>query len=173
MSEIGLGVHTEEGAEIGWGSGALADALPPGVHPLDQSMPAAEYVPGPAEQGKAYTQGRRPFATPNGEAVPVWQRATTDWSTFAFTSISGTVQIGGKVGGRFAISVWVPTTAALGVQIGALRSQCDNSGGTPLNPGDSVTIMSEAPVFAAPQIGQTTGTVYVMDFFNTDVSGPK
>ena len=133
-------------------------------------MPAEEWVPGPRDQAPASNRRRRAFATPNGQAVPVWQRASSDWSTFPFTSISGTVQIAGTLGGRFAVTVWVPATSAHGVQIAPNRSQCDNNGGTPINPGDSVTIMSEGTVYAAPQSGQTTGTVYVVDLFNTDIT---
>ena len=152
---------------------AITDQLPPGVHPYDQA--GDEWSPPQGVQGQQWQPGRAPFSVPNANAVPVWQRATTDWSTAALTlnSTNGTQQIAGRVTGRMSVTIWVPGIASHGIQFSQDRGAVDNNAGTPLNPGDSVTINSEGPVYAGCQSGQTAGTVYVLDLFNVTAPVPE
>lgn len=148
--------------------------LPPGMHPYDQA--GAEWSPSQGLQGQGWSPAAsKPFDVPNANAVPVWERATTDWSTIALTlnSANGTQMVAGRVVGRKNVTLWVPGTATLGCVFSSDRGAIDNGGGTPLNPGDSITIGSEGPVYAGCQSGQTSGTVYVMDLFNVAAPVPE
>jgi hypothetical protein len=150
--------------------------LPAGLHPLDQSGP--EYRPQIGDQPQAWKPGTQPFAVPNSHAVAVWERATNDWAGTAWTlaltgATNGTMQIAGRIAGRKSVTIWVPSSASHGVQIAPSRGQCDNNAGVVLNPGDSITIGSEAPVYAAVISGQTAGTCNVLDLFNVPTPRPE
>ena len=138
-------------------------ALPPGVHPYDQTGP--EFSPAPAPQGQTFTTGTKAFSVPHAEAIPVWERATTNFATKNLT-LGATTQVAGRLPGRKSVTLWVPGTAAQGVQFSNNRGDVDSGNGTPLSPGDSVTIGSEAAVWAGPLSGQTSGTVYTLDLYN-------
>jgi hypothetical protein len=150
-------------------------SLPPGVHPHDRG--GADWTPPLGdEQGQSWKPAAvKPFDIPNSHAIAVWQRATTDWATTAFTlnSANGTIAIAGRLVGRLSITLWVPASASHGIQFSEDRGTIDQGLGTPLNPGDSISIPSEGPVYAGCQAGQTAGTIYILDLFNVAAPVPE
>ena len=156
--EVDYGAHAD--AELGYG-------LPPGQHPLDRSG-GIEYNPGGSTEAAPARRGVAPFSTPNGRAIPVYQRAAEQGAEQAFTvnSTSGSVTLCGRVPGRLVVTIWVPSTASQGVQWSYNRATVDIGLGLVLSPGDSYSSPCEAPIYAAPIAGQSTGTVYVADLYN-------
>jgi hypothetical protein len=153
--------------------------LPQGVHPRDNSAP---YVPGPGIDSNAPThkdnlgpQGQRrkpPWNTDNEEAFPVYQRAAHDWSANQYTVHSNNpIAVAGRKKGRTSVVVWVPTTAAEGVLISPDEGDLTQGAGVVLSPGDSIELPTEAPVWAGVIIGQSTGTVYVVEYYNPPGGG--
>lgn len=143
---------------------AVTAELPPGVHPMDPSG-TPEPSPVGTDIGQAWTPGEKPFGVPNARAVPVWERATTNFAVKAL-NVTTTLPAAGRLVGRRSVSLWVPGTASQGVQFSSDRGSVDSGAGVPLNPGDSITIGSEAAVYVGPIDGQTSGTVYVLDLYN-------
>ena len=149
--------------------------LPPGVHPYDPSVavpgewdggPLHEAPPVPHDEaGNRYQTGRQPFSTSNDDALAVWERASHDWSgdTVIIGMPNPSIQLIGRQKGRKCITLWCPSTGTA-VCIAPLEGICDQQfnngvGGLILNPGDSVTINTEAQVWAGILNGNTTGTV--------------
>lgn len=144
--------------------------LPAGVHPGD-ARTASEGVPGaPQDQSTQWRHGREPWGVDNEEALPVYQRAAHDWQpgqVFVSTgSYDSAVQIVvGRQKGRASVTIWVPTlmpngVAPLGVLIANDRSTLQVASGIDcivLNVGDSITILSEGPVYAACIGANATG----------------
>jgi hypothetical protein len=152
--------------------------LPPGVHPYDPSVPYSGgqiHEPGAAPPdtfGQRFQTRPAPWRTDNSEALPVWERASESWDGDTLTLTSGnlpTIQLVGRQKGRKCISVACPSTGTA-VVIAANQGICDQQfntgiGGYILKPGDSVTITTEAPVWAGILNGNTTATVqYVVEF---------
>ena len=85
------------------------------------------------------------------DAVPVNERASESHNTRAF-SINATSMLVGRRAGRKYVVLSVPTTFngatnANGVQVSDTRAYIDANAGYQLNPGDSLEIDSEAPVW--------------------------
>jgi hypothetical protein len=139
----------------------------PGDSPDDRSTP--ERYPGgspvpPDTAGGDSPRGTESFSTENDEAIGVFQRADEAWTGQTWP-ITGAVQIVRRMKGRGATTVYVPATdvngnAILGVIVGPNDSDVQGNG-FPLFllPGMSMTIRSEAPVWAAPIPGNATGYV--------------
>jgi len=162
---------------------ALAnDVLPPGVAPEDPSVP---YGPGdrlpndsPVGEDGAQAYSTRPPAFPvnNPRALPVYQRAASDWTGRVVTVDSnngGTALAVGRVKGRDAVTIWVPSTlpngtTPNGVIIGPSEDEVQQglNSGIVLNPGDSISIRSEAAVWVGLIGANTSGACQVMQEFN-------
>jgi len=180
------GTHNPNGQPQGLDEAALVPqhpnvALPPGVHPMDPRSSEPDYVPGPADIGKAHTRSRAPWQVSNGKAAAVFQRAASDFSVTTL-KLTTTTQILGRQPGRVAVVLSVPTTLAdgttpLGVIFGSDRGAVDQGLATGigdigvLNPGDTYTLATEASVYAAPISGNATGAVQVVDLFNPTGGG--
>jgi hypothetical protein len=163
--------------------------LPPGVHPLDPSVPADRVnegdlvVPQDSTLPK-YETKRKPWSTDNTEALPVYQRSATDWgSGVVIPNVnfnSGTATVVGRQKGRIAVKVWVPTktadgnTVTNGVLIGPNESELQNPNALDnvvLNVGDSITLETEGSVYCAVIPGQTTGVCQYVSL-NNPLGGP-
>jgi hypothetical protein len=160
--------------------GAPPSQLPPGVHPLDPSVP---YSGGPLHDpstipadtaGYQYQSRSEPFGTDNDDALAFFERASHDWTgdtiTLASTGSSPSVQLIGRQKGRKCVTLWCPSTGTA-VCIAPTQGVCDQQfnsgiGGLILNPGDSVTINTEAPVWAGVLNGNTAGTVAFLAEYN-------
>jgi hypothetical protein len=146
----------------------LISALPAGVHPADASWPPGEYAPHseppPAEERRPV----RPFATRNGLAVGVNQRAAEFWSAQSFTlsTLAPWAQLSGRRVGKRGTQIWVPAGAAQGVNLSPDQGTAQVGYGVNLNVGDSIFIATEAPVYAGLQAGQTVGACYVVDLYD-------
>ena len=129
---------------------------------------------------------RKPFATKPGQAVPVWQRASSDGALAAFTVGINPLQILRLSVGRYMANIWVPTSygstsLTYGVLLGsdpgplmmAFQSNQAVSGAIQLNVGDALPWYSEAPLWCLPIYGQTTGIVQLTEFFNPAVLDPS
>jgi len=156
---------------------ALEFVIPPGTAPEDPSIPIEDlhrYSDNPAPHdtaGNRYDTGKRGFHTDNEAAFPVFERASSDWNAGAIVVTSnnaGTAIVGGRQRGRKAITLSVPTTwtdpngtvsTPNGVTISQTEGELQNGSGYQLNPGDSVTISTEAPVWAGLIPTKTTGVV--------------
>ena len=150
-------------------------ALPGGVHPGDQSGKDWE-PPGSVDPGvQEWRPGKKPFDTKPGLAIPVWERATEEFAEQVLNLSSGmnAIAAAGRETGRKSVTLWVPSIASYGCQFSRIRGKVDNGNGMPLNPGDSITIGSEAPVYVGVQTGQSTGVVYVLDLMNPSSSIPE
>lgn len=147
--------------------------LPPGVHPRDPSAAtAADPLAAPYDLPgeRAVERGRPPFPTENDAALPIFQRADHDWTGNRYqvdTNNAGTVQLCGRQKGRSSVTLVVPSAAAQGVVIGPTEDEVINNLSSPqLVPGQSLTLPTEAPVWAGVIPGQTSGTVDVYITFN-------
>lgn len=153
--------------------------LPPGVHPNDPS--GEDWQPGPPDQPQAWTPGRPPYDTDNWDAIAVYERAAHEWDAgvvYLNSQNSGTAIVVGRLKGRKSVTVWVPTTDAAGnTTKGVLLANRPGpleagTGGAltgdiiVLNPGDSVTIASEASVWAGLIGSNTTGFCQFVSTYN-------
>ena len=118
-----------------------------------------------------------PFATKNADAVPVYERASDDFTvgSFVLTSAQGPQMIGGRRKGRKYILLEVPTSfvgplgaviAPLGILFGRDPGEVANGVGWQLNVGDSIELDTEAPIYASPLPGAASGVVLFAEFFN-------
>lgn len=161
--------------------------LPPGVHPND---PSEIIAPGfgdnaaapPDTVGNRYSTGAPPWQTANADATPTFERAAHDFSVQVVVANAGTnggtAIAAGRTKGRKAVTLAVPAllsngVAPLGVVYGPTQDQCEaNAPGVGqglmpvLNPGDSVTIATEAQVFIGVIPGNATGAVQVTEEIN-------
>jgi hypothetical protein len=108
--------------------------------------------------------------TPHTEAVPVWERASESHSTRAL-SFNTTAMVVGRRPGRKYVVLSCPTTYngaanTLGVQVSDTRAYVDAGAGYQLNPGDSLEIDTEAPVWVGPLTGNASGVVQWSECFN-------
>lgn len=137
--------------------------------PLDQ-FDHDRAVPADGSRGEA-VRGSKYFGTSNSEAVPVFERASHDFTAGQITVGSyngGTSVIVGRQAGRKNVTIWVPTsyinaagttiTNPVGVVIGQTEGEIQSPGnGVQLNAGDSITLSTEAPIWAGLLYGQTQG----------------
>jgi hypothetical protein len=158
---------------------------PDAAHPRNNSVPIADlpgYSDSPVEfdtAGNRYENGRRQFDKGNGEAFPVFERASSDFTTGAIFVNSwngGTVIVVGRQKGRKALTLWVPTSIVppgsttpitpSGVLFAQTEGELQNGGGAQINPGDSLTIETEAPVWCGLIPGSTSGVVQFTTVYN-------
>lgn len=156
--------------------------LPPGVHPDDPS----EYMgPGfganpaapPDIAGDRFTTGAPPWKQTNDKAFPVFQRASSDGSVQLVVPNAsfnaGTAVACGRQKGRQAVTLTVPTLLANGLPPSGVvygftldAVEAGGNGAGILNPGDSRTIRTEAPIWVGVIGTNQTGAVEVLIEFN-------
>jgi hypothetical protein len=108
--------------------------------------------------------------TPASQAVPVYERAAETHSTRCLSINSTSMLLGRRVGRKYVV-LSCPTTYngsanANGFQVSDTRSYVDVNAGYQVNPGDSIEIDSEAPVWVGVLNGNTTGVVQWSEVFN-------
>jgi len=178
-----------DGGSLDWRELSTPDerfeyTIPAGTAPEDRSIPADQlehYTDLPVHHdtaGNRYTVGRKGFKTENDEAFPVFERASSDWNCGAVVVNSnngGTSIIVGRQRGRKNVTLLVPTTwtnpngtvsSPNGVTISQTEGELQNGSGYQLNPGDSVTISTEAPIWAGLIPGNSTGVVQWLVEYN-------
>jgi hypothetical protein len=164
-----------------------AQFLPPGVDPYDRSVVLAGHIDANAvtapDQGQAYQTGHKPYPKDNWEALPVFQRAAKNFTVrivVVDANAGGTAIAASEQKGRQSITMSIPTLLADGVTApngvtfsaneGDLQGAASNDCGI-LNPGDSVTIETEAKVYVGLIGANTTGAVMVITT-NNPPGGP-
>jgi hypothetical protein len=164
-----------EGQENLWGLGEPLPMVAP--YPAEDSVPLGESQegqgPAPADTyGDRYKTGTKRFAGDSGKAVPVFQRAATD-ANFGAISVGltsgGTALVVNRQKGRVSVTLSVPLTytnaagvvsSPNGVVIATLEGEAQTAGSCfQLNPGDSITVATESPIWAGLIPGNTTGVV--------------
>ena len=120
-----------------------------GTHPTD--------LPTNFDEPLALQHGPN-FDVNNAEALGVFERSAQDFNAGALVLDTGTSSalLTGRAKGRKNITLSIPTTftnangvviTPAGVIIGSDRGSVDAYQGFQLNPGDSVTISTEAPLY--------------------------
>jgi len=155
-----------------------------GHHPEDRSIPAdqlAHYSDAPVPfdtHGNRYATGKKQFHLDNAEAFQVYQRAASDWNAGSVTvnaNNGGTSIVVGRQRGREQVTLSVPTTWVTpagstitpnGVIISQTEGELQQNSGYQLNPGDSITIRTEAPVWVGLIDSNTTGMCLWMVTYN-------
>jgi hypothetical protein len=172
--------HTE--GEYSLGANTQVAPLPAGVHPTDPSETMSpdfgtNRAAPPDTPGSRYTTGKPPWQVQNSDALPVFQRSASDWTVKIVVVNSsqngGTAIAVGRQRGRVSVTLSVPTllpngTVPLGVVFAPTEDEVQagaNAGGV-LNPGDSVTIYSEAQVYVGVIGAAASGAVQVKVEFN-------
>jgi hypothetical protein len=163
------------GPDVGHGPsmGDSGPLLPTGVHPRDMAVTgeavalATDSPVGPDTPDQLWSPGRKGFPTDNREAVGVFQRCSEFWSARVVVvdaNAGGTAEVAGRQRGRSSIKIWVPTTlpngtTPAGVIIAPTQGEVQAGGnsGVVLNAGDSITLRTEAPVFAGLLGNNSTG----------------
>ena len=153
--------------------------LPSGVHPRDNTVPIIPgqvlAEPNPLDQADLEAQGQRrnaPWSIDNEEAFPVNQRSASEWSGNSYTlSSNNPIQLSGKRKGQVSVTVWVPSSACHGVVISPNEGDITQGAGIELDPGDSITLETEAAVWGGVIVGQTTGSVSVVVLYNPPGGG--
>jgi hypothetical protein len=112
-------------------------------------------------------RGKQSFSDDNDEAVPVFQRADEAWTGETFI-ISGPTQVVRRMKGRTSVTLYVPSTDQAGNAVNGIVYAPDAGQvqgiGLPLFllPGMSVTLHTEAPVWASVIGANATGFVCVV-----------
>ena len=138
-----------------------------GVHPQDRS--GADAPVGPQDQAPSYATAPAPFSVPNKDALPTFERAARNGSALVVpisTNQGGTARAVGRLKGRKAVMLWVSASAANGCMVDFNEGKLQGGGGVPLNPGDSVTLPTEAAVYVGLQAGDASAKVNVIELFN-------
>lgn len=160
--------------------------LPVGVHPLDPSSPIGSDGQLPTDNaaphdtaGDRWTVGRKGFGVDNAAALATFQRSSEFWSARVVSvdaNSGGTAQVVGRQRGRTELTIWVPTTlpngaTPLGVILAPTEGEAQAGGnsGIVLLAGDSLTLHTEAPVFAGLIPGNTSGFCQVTVAFDPPV----
>ena len=138
-----------------------------GLHPMDRRGNEPTVVPTDTASGP-HQESRAAFAVKNRSAVAVFERAAADWTGQTFV-VSAPLQIAPRQKGRKICTLFVPSNAAFGVQLAPKREFIDAGVGVPLVVGASVDIPSEAPIWVGPLVGETTGEVSLLTFFNPQI----
>ena len=130
----------------------------PGHDPASKAV--RERYPGgqpvaPDTPGGDAVRGREPFSEDNAAAVPTFQRSSHDFTSGVLV-LSDSQQVVGRMRGRESTTIWCPPTDQLGNAVNGFifgETEGELQQGTAaayVLPGMSVTIRSEAPVWAAP-----------------------
>lgn len=172
---------SETGAESTDWNDVVSRPLPPGVHPYDPAeVISSEFgrnYPVPSERAEPAqpNTGKPAFSTENWQAIPVFQRGSkvAKVQIVVVNANNGGTAIGcGRVPGRVSVTLSVPTaladgSAPLGVIWGFSEDAVQQ--GTQygiLNPADSVTLTTEAPIYLGLIPGNATGACQVIEEIN-------
>jgi len=128
--------------------------------------------------GNKYVTNKKAWGTDNADAIMVFERASSDF-TAGVISINAqngnTAIIVGRQKGRKSVTIWVPSTytnssgtssTPNGVTVAQTEGEIQNNAAVQLNPGDSITINTEAPIWAGVLPGQTTGICQFLVEYN-------
>ncbi len=109
-----------------------------------------------------------PFSTPNGNAVPTFQRAASDWmgSTVYIGSESNQqqpIKIVDRQAGRDWVLLFVPSTAPAGVYVAPHDSQLESTPplGFLIPLGGNITLPTEAAIWGVSAINGTDTLICV------------
>ena len=169
----------------------MTDTLVPGQKAaVDQTSPVREgwdanlAVPLDTGTPNDVARAKRPFTTPNGGALGVFERSAHDWrgAVVVVSSTSPAAQIVGRLPGRRSVTLWVPSSLTIagtvvtvtnGVLVAATEGELFQAGGggIQLNVGDSLRIESEAPVWVGLIPGDSPGYVQFLELFNLNEPG--
>ena len=144
---------------------AYADDLASPIDQLDITSPI-----GLDQPGNQYHTGGKRWGTDNGDALAVFERGSRSFTAGQIVvgaANGGTAIVVGRQKGRKNVTISVPasyinsagssvtpTGVAIAEQEGELQLI---NGGFQLQPGDSITISTEAPIWAGLLPGKTTG----------------
>lgn len=173
----------DAGVNVDW-----AQFLPPGVDPMDRSVVVTgDHIdhnnPVPYDRlNKSYVQGQKPYSKENWQALQVFQRSSAGGSVKVVVvnaNSGGTAQACQKQPGRVSVTMSIPSALGDGTvpngvvwsfTEGDVQQASLNACGV-LNPGDSVTLYTEAQIWVGVLAGKTTGAVQVIQLTNPP-SGP-
>jgi hypothetical protein len=129
--------------------------------------------------GNLYQTGGKRWAVDNGDALAVYERGAgsfTAGNIVVNTYNGGTSIVVGRQKGRKNVTISVPATYTAsdgtsstpnGVAIAETEGELQLiNGGFQLNPGDSITISTEAPVWAGLLPGKTIGILQYLVEYN-------
>jgi hypothetical protein len=156
--------------------GPAGQPLPPGVHPNDPSVawsggPLHEAPTVPPDRPEThYQRGQQPFSQDNSQALPVFERAAHDWTGNTWV-LTQTRQVAGRQVGRKSVTLWNKSSSATSVFFAPVEGEVDQGQALSLDPGDSITIPTEAPVYAGPGPLVASCTVQVMATYNPPGGG--
>ena len=135
--------------------------------------------PAPADTaGNRYNTDKKAWGTNNADALMVFQRASSDFTAgvISINSQNGnTAIVVGRQKGRQSVTIWVPSTYTSpsgasstpnGVMIAQTEGEVQAYAAVQLNPGDSITITTEAPIWAGILPGNTTGVCQYLVEYN-------
>ena len=138
-----------------------------GVHPYDPSVPMNQPYnnEAPVSETPVMTtqHAKAAYSTRNPDALPVFERASEKWSANTLTlNNTEPLQIAGKQKGRKELILFVPNSATAGVIIGPDPGTVSMGQGVELDPGATLTLKTEAAVYAGLISGQTSGTICIV-----------
>lgn len=129
--------------------------------------------------GNLYQKGGKRWSTDNGDALAVFERGAKSFTAGQIvvgTANGGTSIVVGRQKGRKNVTISVPATytnssganvTPNGVVIAEQEGELQLiNGGFQVNPGDSITISTEAPVWAGLLPGKTSGFCQYLVEFN-------
>jgi hypothetical protein len=129
--------------------------------------------------GDLYERGNKVWGTENGNALAVFERGSKSFTAGQIvvgTANGGTSIVVGRQKGRKNVTISVPATYTAsdgtsstpnGVAIAETEGELQLiNGGFQLNPGDSITISTEAPVWAGLLPGKSSGLCQYLVEYN-------
>ena len=148
----------------------------------EEASPADEVnITAPVSADKAgnlYTTDKKAWGTNNADALSVFERASSDF-TAGVINISAqngsTAIIVGRQKGRKSVTIWVPSSytnsagtssTPKGVMVAQTEGEVQAYAAVQLNPGDSITINTEAPIWAGILPGNTSGVCQFLVEYN-------
>lgn len=148
----------------------------------EEASPASEVnvtAPVPADEpGNKYTTSSKAWGTDNADALMVFERASSDFTAGVINinaQNGNTAIIVGRQKGRKSVTIWVPSTytssagtssTPKGVMVAQTEGEVQAYAAVQLNPGDSITINTEAPIWAGILPGNTTGLCQFLVEYN-------
>lgn len=178
---------SETGATSTDWNDVVSRPLPPGVHPDDQAeIVSSDFgtnspVPPDRSRPAQPLTGRPPYSVENFQAIPVYQRASDDGDVRIVqvnANNGGTAIACNRQRGRQRVTLSVPSLLPDGVTVpngviwgfqeGDVQGAGNGSCGI-LNPGDSVTIATEAPIYLGLIANKASGAAQVLT--ETNIAG--
>ena len=141
------------------------------IHITDTSVSQDQF-------GNKYKTGSKRWGTDVADSLMVFERSSSDFTAgvINITTANGSTSIiQGRQKGRKSVTIWVPSTftnaagttsTPLGVIIGQTEGEVQQYAGVQLNAGDSITINTEAPIWAGVLGGNSTGLCQYLVEYN-------